>query len=197
MILSLFQLQAFYFNEIRRGFSGLGEYTVSSPYQGILNEELDTAEHFLPTFSPEEIVFRIKNGTMDASQSSSVEKEKEKLSVLDESQTRCNMSAEARAFSILSAGNISFDPKLHCFNVKGTSGIVRVVTLFPKASCSCPSTGDCYHILAVQRSVGVEGKKEVQHNLSRLRANTRSRRDKKSGRKRPRPADLEPSNIGE
>lgn len=108
------------------------------------------------------------------------------------------LSSHARARSVLEADNISFDTKLHCFNVKGLSGVTRVVTLFPRASCSCPSTGDCYHLLAVKLSVGMSvSTKPVQKNLTRLRRNTRSRKEKRCGRKRPRPNDVEPENQGE
>ena len=35
-------------------------------------------------------------------------------------------------------------------NVKGTSSVTCVVTIFPKENCSCPSTSSCYQILAVK-----------------------------------------------
>ena len=114
MILSLYQLQAFYFNEINRGIAGLGEYSIASSYSHI---EVQTLAH-LSTYSPEEIVIR----------------------------------------------QYSFDNKLHCFTVKGTSGVLRVVTLFPKENCSCPSTGECYHLMAVRLSIGMTEVKEVSHH---------------------------------
>ena len=123
-------------------------------------------------------------------------KEEEKKDLTDRF-TR-TLSAQARAQSVVCADNISFDPKLHCFNVKGLSGVTRVVTLFPKASCSCPSTGDCYHILAVKLSVGMStASKPAQRSLTQLRKNTRSRKEKRCGRKRPRPNDMECEDHGE
>ena len=79
------------------------------------------------------------------------------------------------------------------FNVKGTSDIVRVVTLHPHETCSCPSTGECYHIQASKYSIGIPPtlKRRGILNLSKLKRNTRSRKDKKSRRKRPRPHDLD------
>ena len=38
--------------------------------------------------------------------------------------------------------------------MKETSGTTRVVTLFPKETCSCPGVGECYHLLAVRMSKG-------------------------------------------
>lgn len=104
-----------------------------------------------------------------------------------------SLSAEARARLILDADNISFNTKLHVFNIKGLSGVTRVVTLFPNQTCSCPSTGDCYHIVAAKLCVGMptSTRKGRKLNLTQLRRNTRSRTEKRSGRKRPRPNDVE------
>ena len=69
----------------------------------------------------------------------------------------------------------------------------HVVTLFPRETCSCPSTSQCYHILAAKMCIGQDdmstGKKRL--NLTQLRKNARSRKEKKSGRKRPRPGDCD------
>ncbi len=102
-----------------------------------------------------------------------------------------SLSSEARAHQILVNDTISFDSKLHVFNVKGGSGITRVVSLFPKVSCSCPSTNECYHIVAARMFLGMTVPcKSVKRNLSQLRKNSRTRREIKSGRKRPRPNDV-------
>ncbi len=89
-------------------------------------------------------------------------------------------SSRARDNEVLEKGNISFDNKLHCFMVKGTSGVLRVVTLFSQESCSCPSNGECYHLLAVRLSIGMTEKttKFTSHNLTILKKNTHSRREK-------------------
>ena len=48
------------------------------------------------------------------------------------------------------------------------------IKLYPKESCSCPSLATCYHILAVQMSIGVEELSEKRiYNLTQLRKNTR------------------------
>ncbi len=76
------------------------------------------------------------------------------------------------------------------FTVIGTSGSPHAVTIFSREACTCLSTGRCYHILAVRISVGLENidfQRKV--NLTQLRKNTRSRVEKISGRKVPRPGD--------
>ena len=56
------------------------------------------------------------------------------------------LSIHARARDLVQNNKVSFNPQMHIFNVKGTSDITRVVTLYPSETCSCPSTGVCYHI---------------------------------------------------
>ena len=78
------------------------------------------------------------------------------------------------------------------FTVLGTTGNPNVIRLFPKESCSCPSTGRCYHIMAVRMSIGLDIPCcEQKINLTQLPRNSRSRKDKTSGRKRPRVDDCE------
>ena len=70
------------------------------------------------------------------------------------------------------------------------------VVIFPKESCSCLSTSSCYHILAVKLSLGAHSEKLSTRNLTYLRSNTQSKKDKKSRRKRPRAKDLDPEDRG-
>lgn len=94
--------------------------------------------------------------------------------------------------SIIASKQISHNQVLGVFTVVGTTGNAHAVRLFPRESCTCPSTNRCYHILAVRMSIGLEdidAKKTI--NLTQLRRNVRSRREKKSGRKVPRPGDYE------
>ena len=55
VVLSLFQLQVFYYNEVKRGLAGLGEYT-------LLPEFSYLHEHCCEEKSPKEIVQAIKDG---------------------------------------------------------------------------------------------------------------------------------------
>lgn len=90
--------------------------------------------------------------------------------------------------ALLDSGKICHNPSLGCFTVIGTAGSGHVVKLHPKESCTCPSSSTCYHVLAVKLSIGIDvPTKKVKVNLSQLHRNTRSRKEKKSGRKVPRP----------
>ena len=61
LVLSLYQLQAFYLNETKRGLAGLGNYNVAQKYHAVCLDQI--AVQYLPTNSPEEIVKRIKEGS--------------------------------------------------------------------------------------------------------------------------------------
>ena len=94
--------------------------------------------------------------------------------------------------SVIEQGNISHNHTLGVFTVIGTGGNPHAVRLFPSESCTCPSTGLCYHLLAVQMSIGLKQSTPAKRiNLTQLRRNTRSRRELRSGRKAPRPGDYE------
>jgi hypothetical protein len=60
-------------------------------------------------------------------------------------------------------GNVSFVQKQKTFMVTGTQGKVYAVTLLPKEKCRCPSTTQCYHILAAKMYIGddIENKPRV------------------------------------
>ena len=191
VVLSLYLLQAYYTNEIKRGLAGTGEYHIIPSMKA---SQLDHFRyHFLPTANPNEIVDSIRS--RKSLEEVVIQEKPGQPNTSDAAPTR-GLSAHARACQVLSKDHISFDPKLHVFNVKGTSGITRVVSLYPHQTCSCPSTSECYHILATKYSIGIQptakSKQSSGFNLSQLRKNTRSRRDKKSGRKRPRQNDVEP-----
>ena len=86
---------------------------------------------------------------------------------------------------------LSFDTKLSVFTVQG-SNEPRLVKLFLKPSCSCPSSTLCYHILAAKMSLGIN-EEAPKHplNMTQLRRNKRKRGDKTSDRKQPRKNDVD------
>ena len=92
---------------------------------------------------------------------------------------------------LLEQGKISHNPRLGVFTAVGTGGSAHAVKLFPRESCTCPSTKQCYHILAAKMSIGMEDVQSRRRvNLTQLRRNARQR-PKRSGRKAPRPDDYE------
>ncbi len=64
-------------------------------------------------------------------------------------------------------------PDMHVFNVEGADGAVHVCKLFPKESCTCPSSTTCCHIIAARESIGIETNKRSIINLSVLKQNSR------------------------
>ena len=83
---------------------------------------------------------------------------------------------------MIAENRITYDLKLGAFVVQNSEGKHNVVTLFPKQSCTYPSTNECYHILAAKLSIRLPCKHEMTTiNLSQLIRNARSRKEKKSG----------------
>ena len=60
IILSLYQLQAFYSNEIKRGLAGLGEYTITPEYRFLQIDSFSV--EYMPASTPEDIVKSIREG---------------------------------------------------------------------------------------------------------------------------------------
>ena len=132
LVLSLYQLQAFYLNETKRGLAGLGNYNVAQKYHAVCLDQI--AVQYLPTNCPEDIVTRIREGECTQGEIPQVKVKKEgEDQQPQEKQTR-TLSAYARAQLVVQNDKINFDTKLHVFNVKGLSGLTRVVTLFPRPS---------------------------------------------------------------
>ena len=96
----------------------------------------------------------------------------------------------ARAKLVIAENRITHDLKLGAFVVQNSEEKHNVVTLFPKQSCTCPSTSECYHILAAKLSIRFPCRHETTTiNLSQLMRNACARKEKKSGRKKPHPGD--------
>ena len=97
----------------------------------------------------------------------------------------------ARAHEIVRNEYISFLPKFRLFIIKLPKEVARVVKLYPKPNCSCQNFGECYHITAAKISLGMKVEEQkVITNLTKLRKNGRGSKEKRSGRKKPRPMDV-------
>ena len=105
-------------------------------------------------YSPDEIVQRIKSnlhkpteGNTETAAETRHELELPKKQLLQ----------RERAQQLIHEKKISFDPNLHTFTVLGAEDKPQAVKLFPKETCTCPSTTQCYHILAARLCIGLEG----------------------------------------
>ena len=180
MILALNHLQSYYKVEIVRGQHGLGKYHLHPQYRKLVNTQPLPVEN---EYSPEQIVERIKGNPKETTTENIAPKPQKPPKAL---------SQRERARRLIEGKKICFEPTLHTFTVIGSEEHPHVVRLFPKESCSCPSTTQCYHILAAKMCIGMESDSQKgKINLTQLRRNVRSRTEKKSGRKRPRPGDCD------
>lgn len=92
IVLSLYYLQAYYSNEVQRGFAGLGNFTLSVEFQAVRRpaEEIFS----IPTFQPEEIVSRLQHRNVKMIESQGLENTSP--DVAESIQPVCN-SQHARA----------------------------------------------------------------------------------------------------
>ena len=95
----------------------------------------------------------------------------------------------AHAYQVLRNQNITYDTKFGVFIIKQPKEVARIVSLFPKVNCSCQAVG-CHHILAAKINLGMNVGETKPANLTKLRKNGRAKKEKRSGRKRPRPLDM-------
>ena len=151
IVLAIHYLQGYYRIEIARGKQNLGNYHLYSTFSSISETEIT----LIPdenVYQPEEIVQRIRQHLNETSPSEATKGSCSK--VTDEKGHRIGqLTQNERARRVIDENNISLDPNLKTFTVMGTDR-PHVVTLFPKESCSCPSTSTCYHILAAKLSIG-------------------------------------------
>ena len=141
MILALHHLQSYYMTEIVHGQHCLGKYHLHTQYKNLSNTQpLPLAN----VYSPEEIVEQIKGNLQEATPESSTPQPQNLPQQL--SQQECARSVIAE--------KICFEPTLHTFTISGSEEHPHVVRLFPKESRSCPSTTQCYHILAAKSVLG-------------------------------------------
>ena len=170
----------------------MGNYHLYSTFSNIAETEIA----LIPEeniYQPEEIVQRIRENLNEASL---YENTKANCSKVTSEKKHRNeqLSQKERAKRVVEERKISLDPNLKTFTVMETDRPHgHVVTLFPKESCSCPSTSTCNHILAAKLSIGETSddvtKKKV--NLTGLKKNARSRSDKTSGQKVQRRGDYD------
>lgn len=95
-------------------------------------------------------------------------------------QKRNKLSQKSLALRAIGDHGIALVPEMGCFLVKGDCSKMYAVTLYPKETCQCPSTGRCYHIISARMATGQEpGPDNKPANLTQLRKNSRARKDKK------------------
>lgn len=95
---------------------------------------------------------------------------------------------------IISERRLIYVDEMKCYVVNAFDGRNYAVTTQPKEDCRCVSSSMCYHIIACRIYEGnYEERRPCNVNLSLLKRKSRTRHDKLSGRKNPRPNDIQPA----
>ena len=165
--------------EICRGQHNVGNYHMHPQYHDLEGPPIPNEV----ITSPNDIVANVKGKLEEVSESTKVKQP---------SQDSSQLSQKARAQQLLDDNRISYDSKLHTFTVLGSGSKPQAIKLFPKPSCTCPCTKECYHIIAAKLYLGMEiTSSKTKLNLTQLRKNAQKRKEKKSERKTPRAGDYE------
>ena len=186
MVLALYYLQAYYKREIMRGIHGMGNYPLHPQFKHV-SSGVPLVEETV--YTPDEIVQRIK-----ASGDLKLPYQEIKNSSDFQATTKKPTSVTERAQHVIAEKKISFDVGLKTFIILGSGNKPQAVKLFPKPTCTCPSTVSCYHILAAKLCIGMENsdhETKLPYNMAQLKKNSRAGTEKRSGRKRPRVCDLD------
>ena len=101
-------------------------------------------------------------------------------------------SVFGRAIQLKEEGRISIDSKTQCFIVDAFGNNRRVEWKKEGWDCECKSSKTCFHILAVQLSIGFLQPNGKMPNSENLRRKNRNKKMGKSGRMQPRPIDRDP-----
>ena len=136
--LSLYQLQVYYSNEIKRGMAGVGDYSLAWKYEHlkIVHLENEIIKH-----PPSDGI--VKQLKYKMSESSKTFKADFKQEVDDkESIQTSHLSMHARAMLIVENNNIVFNTKMSAFIVKGSKEVKTIVTLFPKENAAVYQLGN-------------------------------------------------------
>lgn len=148
MVLTLYYLQHFYLYEFSRGFKGLGNYIAKE----MLTSKLAHYEYTgLCKFqSIGDIISCIKDKA-------------EIFKSVERTQT-FRMTQKSMAQVCVENGHIGFSSPTSSFTVLNVDGKgLNTVQLFPLPSaCTCPSTGLCYHIIAVKLALTMETGKDTE-----------------------------------
>ena len=157
-------------------YVGLGEYHLRAAYKSVV---IDLEDLEFITRSPGDVVKHLQLKDRNQDDVTNVTAEN-----FDDGSEKLNIDSQpvtmlSRVRALVEENKISFNPQMHVFNVQGTHD-VKVVSLYPKKKCSCPSNALCYHIrLGVKISLGAkESGKFNERNLSQLRKNTHPKRTK-------------------
>ena len=172
------QVQDIYYYDFKRGLTGFGNFKLKPEFEELKKSCAEVKLNKIR--SMQDIVKNLLDGGKPTF--SGVEK-----------GPNFRLTQKAMASLCNEKGLIGFAGNTSTFTAMSPFGSnVHSVQYYPKPSkCSCPSTGRCYHLMAVQmalRDTESNIKCEEKYSLSLLLRKRRGN-ERKAGRKKPRPKD--------
>ena len=214
IVLYLYYMQSNDLAELMKSFCGVREMTLLKKFRYALKDP-ETAILPKRVCHPDKMIEMIKgelevldnerrnqdlntdtDKEIDHGQFRSTSSPEEPALTKKSSVSKQKLSQKSLAQETLRDNGISLVPAMKCFVVKGSRDNKYAVTLFPKETCNCPSTSRCRHILSAMMAIGMEpGEDKKAINLTQLRKNSRTRKDKKAGTKRGRKGDVDETSV--
>lgn len=170
--LSIYKTQAAFVYEYERGRRGLGKYLLPPEKKPIQNREFHCPA-FLNLQTVQEKIYRER-----------------KLGLLKDDLHKSSRSTQKRiADDCVEANLVTFENLSGTFIVRNPYNDNRNSVVVDPPSCSCSSTGKCWHIIATERAIsGKAVRRRFTYSLSELRKKTRKG---KSGKKKIRQQDYD------
>jgi len=167
-VLSMYQLQIYYFQEIQRGIAGKGLYHLKSRYKVWWDDYEDGVATSCP--HPDQIVHCILIGHQQQSgngnSDNNLEAKSERQDIQD-SPPFSLMSLYSQATEISRNDDIVFNTKMRRFIVKGHDKQTSVQVFLEQ--CTHPTMKGYYHILAAKMCLNMVGKEQPKINFPKLR----------------------------
>ncbi len=166
MVLILYYLQNYYINEFRRAARNLGIYHLNKYFPS--KYEIKIVENFIPL---ENIVQHVKGKIVNSSE---IQQDADRKTVL------------SMAKYSIDNNFITLSPSLQSFTMRSFRNprVNYDIQLWPKTSCTCPSRGKCYHIIACQMSLGMYDTKEKSSlNISEIMKENEKAKHTRRGKK--------------
>lgn len=177
---SMYHLCTFYHREIERGIHQGGTFQVKDEFDHLKRDPSLTP--CLPVaIDPKKIVDHARsNISLEPSESKPLDSPPPTTS--NNQVGLAHIAINERRVKIVEDG---------AWVVMETDGITPcAVRLFPKETCTCPSTKTCYHITACRLMIGLPLNEVGKCNVAELRRNHSKMNEKPAGRKKPRKNDF-------
>ena len=149
-----------------KGFCDLGDLTLRKQFRNLKKKPVYV--NLAPVLHPSKLIEIIKGKLLSENQLNEEFTDSDKDAKCSETEKpfpkskketietdKLLSSQGGHANKVIFDKGIALIPEMGGFVVKGDSGNLYAVQLFPKEKCQCPATVRCYHIKAARQSINL------------------------------------------